>query len=813
MATGYWVGATNGTWSTLTNWRQTASGTTAVPSFPGATGTSGDIAYFFHNTVAGPRIVKMSAAVPQPISVALTSNNTGGVTVITDNNVATYTIYLQDNGAVPAISTGTSAAFIDFASTTGFSRLSANVSAAATITLQPNNAASYIGALMLTAPALNIGNSTSGGTLGKVILGNPTEGVAFTISATSTVGTLYLGKHPTDLPTLEVRSSLNVSSLLMYRGNVTLSGDNFYNNARVTGDISSIAEDPTSTKVYVRKLNSTVVVNPPVFEMTDPDTGYGIFVPSPYTISVPVEVESGIYATNVFPSQFYLKGGGVGILSDEGTWITQVLYAGTRSTVYCEDGYDAVIGFGTITDYFGPRTAGTPYKILKLRSLTSVVGADYSTATVPAHAGHTSILCGGDTLKVIGQSSFSVSSPAVSFGFVPYKENCTLDLTAYTGDIHTLSLTGSYTNTISTPTRSFYVYGPCEFSAAISNTSGFYAATSIYLKIPDTSGGATQYLTSSVGPGQNVTFRVQQGGLRLTGNIHRASMEGGTQTTRLDLSYADVAFYGLSADSSSVINMTYASMSTASGGSGMSVAGVITGDYPYFYMDHATTLNLSGANTCLAAKFYLNYGSVTVSSPQTLDTGPLGKLSSSTRLFFGSFGYLDYSSQNTYDYSPYIATSSNRVRVDTNGQTVTWAANMTASSLQKFGEGTLRLTGSNTFTGKVESTSFYPYEQTIQPIYINGGVLEIGSSGALGSTVYTDRNTIMFDGSMATLRSDSTTPRTTSRNLLFEYDNNYIPHSIVLGLQMGTRFTSTRTFASAVLRLSETPSLVLAACW
>lgn len=90
MATGWWVGADNGNWSTLANWRTTVSGTTAVGSVPGIN----DLAYFTHNNVTTSRNVYLTA-----------NRSVGGI--VLNTNVGTGDIITIRGGtaAVPATNT------------------------------------------------------------------------------------------------------------------------------------------------------------------------------------------------------------------------------------------------------------------------------------------------------------------------------------------------------------------------------------------------------------------------------------------------------------------------------------------------------------------------------------------------------------------------------------------------------------------------------------------------------------------------------------------------------------------------------------
>src|SRR5262249_1003516 len=104
------------------------------------------------------------------------------------------------------------------------------------------------------------------------------------------------------------------------------------------------------------------------------------------------------------------------------------------------------------------------------------------------------------------------------------------------------------------------------------------------------------------------------------------------------------------------------------------VLGVISGAGPIEV--HAGALNLSGQNTT-TGNWNLTGGTTIAGSSETAGaSGPLGQ--TGTISFSG--GTLQYSANNSFDYSPRFDTGAGQAyRIDTAGQTVTYSNNLASS--------------------------------------------------------------------------------------------------------------------------------------
>ena len=134
-------------------------------------------------------------------------------------------------------------------------------------------------------------------------------------------------------------------------------------------------------------------------------------------------------------------------------------------------------------------------------------------------------------------------------------------------------------------------------------------------------------------------------------------------------------------------------------------------------------LMLTGSNT---------YSGGTTLTAGTLALGSANAIGASGTISFGG-GTLQSSAGNTTDYSARFSNAaSQQVKIDTNGQNVTLASNLTSSggSFTKLGAGSLTLSGTNSYTGGTTVSA--------GTLLVNGSLttsaVTVGSGGTLGGS-------------------------------------------------------------------------------
>ena len=173
---------------------------------------------------------------------------------------------------------------------------------------------------------------------------------------------------------------------------------------------------------------------------------------------------------------------------------------------------------------------------------------------------------------------------------------------------------------------------------------------------------------------------------------------------------------------------------TLSGGGSITGTGTLTSTGSFAMQSGSVSANLAGSAALTKATSTdtvtlsgnNSYTGGTTLTLGTLALGSANAIGNSGTITFSN-GTLQYSASNQTDYSARFSNADNqRYNIDTNGQSVTLASNLTsggtggtAGRLNKMGAGTLTLSGNNSYTGSTTLTA---------------GTLALGSAGAIGST-------------------------------------------------------------------------------
>ncbi|MES2920426.1 MAG: autotransporter-associated beta strand repeat-containing protein, partial [Verrucomicrobiota bacterium] len=155
------------------------------------------------------------------------------------------------------------------------------------------------------------------------------------------------------------------------------------------------------------------------------------------------------------------------------------------------------------------------------------------------------------------------------------------------------------------------------------------------------------------------------------------------------------------------------------------------------------TLALTNQNTYTGSS-NINGGTVALGSAENAGTsGPLGN--GGTINFLTSGGILQYSASNQFDYSGRFATAgAQQFKIDTNGQNVTFANNLTGpgGTIQKYGTGTLTLASTAT-------------NSTAQNLFTRGGTLLLDTGAKITTTAASSVGFATGDSSTVSLAGTS----------------------------------------------------------
>ena len=250
-----------------------------------------------------------------------------------------------------------------------------------------------------------------------------------------------------------------------------------------------------------------------------------------------------------------------------------------------------------------------------------------------------------------------------------------------------------------------------------------FSGTNTYSGATTVNTGTLEAMTTGALPGYNTAGKVTVN----TGATLAVAVGGGGQWVQTDIDTLrnDATFSsGFLGFDTTGGNFTYSS-SIQNGAIGVSKLG-------------PNTLTLTGSNT-------FNRG--TNINGGTLALGSAGALSTSGGTISFGGGTLQFSANNTHDYTNLFSQAANQAySIDTNGQTVTFATTAMQSSggtFTKIGTGTLNFSRSNTYTGATT---------------INGGTLSLNAAGAAGAASSgTSSITVNASGTLLITNSSGTT--------------------------------------------------------
>lgn len=616
-------------------------------------------------------------------------------------------------------------------------------SGAGTLTLTGAN--TFTGVTTIDAGTLQIGNGGATGSLGiTTVVNNGTlafnrsDSVIFSGDISGSGSVTKLGSNALDLRGANTYTGLTTISggSLTLRGNSTLTGDIVNNGSLVSsaanilrGNISGTGsltvQSGTLTLTGANTYTGATTISGGTLQLGDGITGgsiagnvtttntisiFRLNLPGTSTFSGNISGSGSLYlaSENLTLTGTNTYTGGTYFTSGAATFATPSAVPATGVFVF--SGGTLRYSAGNTTDYSG-RFGNFISSQQKYSVDTN--GLDITFASSLTNPNSSFMKLGDGTLTLSGANNFG---GAITLG------GGTLRI----GSVNALGGAGTFA----------FTGGTLQYSAALSNpdySSRFTTTANQSFRFDVETGGTASLNTSFGGTGSSLTklgggtltlgaantfsgqTRVLGGTLVLANGLALqnselvySSADSGTLTINAASAYA---FGGLTSDRT--FNFGSSSLTIGGGDTNSTLAGSFTAGA--FTKVGSGTFTLTGTNT---------FTSLTLAGGSLLLGSATAIPSTGTITFTG--GALKFSAANTTDYSSRFSTvaPAQYFAFDTNGQNVTLAGNIgavsgNASNLAKFGDGTLTLTGSNTFNAG---------------IILNGGTLALGRNTALGST-------------------------------------------------------------------------------
>ena len=398
------------------------------------------------------------------------------------------------------------------------------------------------------------------------------------------------------------------------------------------------------------------------------------------------------------------------------------------------DGSNNIVAYTDYTGFVGTMATNTNYSLSGNGSIAGAVGAATNTLKITTTASGQSLALGANTLTAgailfAGADDYAISTTGAG------KVSATVLHNYGTGDLYLGALGTGLIQ---------YGTGKTILTAATATANG-----------PFINGGTVQFSDN----------------LQLVNNSSTRVITLNNGTLLADTTAGSIALNNAGTSSRNFTINEGGGTIDVIGGNSLIVSGAIggTGRLAFGSSSSNGTIVLTGVNTYTGQTFF-NGGIINLGVAESVGTGgPLGKpgASAAPESIFMNGGTIQYSAANQYDYSYRFSTGSEqKFNVDTNGQNVTWSAELISEggSLTKSGSGNLTLTAANTYTGTT-AVSAGTLILSGQGSIANSAAIDLESGGTLdvagvaGGFSLADGQTLRGSGSVigdVTLSSGST---------------------------------------------------------